>query len=111
MPEHCAVNFVKIPNICFFGGRKHIPCTCVTIRSSKACNVYCKQYRFKPDNTVLFWRRALGHAAFRSKMLARYGTVVTVPYKPANTNVKRLAHVVKEAVEGKTGLPLDSFCR
>ncbi|KAL3149746.1 hypothetical protein ABBQ38_013572 [Trebouxia sp. C0009 RCD-2024] len=55
--------------------------------------------------------RALGHAAFRSTMLARYGTVVTVPYKPANTNVKRLAHVVKEAVEAKTGLPLDSFRR
>ncbi|KAL3149785.1 hypothetical protein ABBQ38_013611 [Trebouxia sp. C0009 RCD-2024] len=53
--------------------------------------------------------RLLGHVAFRLKMLGRYGTVVTVPYKQGRSGVERMAGAIKAAVEAKTRLPLDSF--
>ncbi|KAL3149784.1 hypothetical protein ABBQ38_013610 [Trebouxia sp. C0009 RCD-2024] len=55
--------------------------------------------------------RLLGHVAFRLKMLGRYGTVVTVPYKQGRSSMESMAGAIKEAVEAKTGLPLDSFRR
>ena len=53
--------------------------------------------------------RVLGHVAFRNKMLARYGTFVTVRYNPNHSNVESMAGDIKAAVEAKTGLPLDAF--
>ena len=53
--------------------------------------------------------RVIGHVAFRAEMLARYGTVVTVPYKQGSSSVESMAGDIKAAVEAKTGLPLDSF--
>lgn len=61
------------------------------------------------SNTLHFWCRAVGHAAFRNKLLERYGTVVTIPYKSDNTTVKSMARDIKAAVQAMTGLPLDSF--
>ncbi|KAL3146607.1 hypothetical protein ABBQ32_000841 [Trebouxia sp. C0010 RCD-2024] len=55
--------------------------------------------------------RLLGRVAFRNKMLGRYGAVVTIPYKQGRSSVESMAGVIKAAVEGKTRLPLDSFCR
>ena len=49
--------------------------------------------------------------AFRAKMLARHGTVVDIPYSQASSSVESMAGDVKAAVEAKTGLLLDSFCR
>ena len=42
-------------------------------------------------------------------MLARYGTVVTVPYNQGSS-IESMAGDIKAAVEAKTGLPLGSFC-
>ena len=53
--------------------------------------------------------RLLGRAAFRHKMLARYGTVVIVIFKQGSSSVESMAGDIKAAVEAKTGLPLDSF--
>ncbi|KAL3149829.1 hypothetical protein ABBQ38_013650 [Trebouxia sp. C0009 RCD-2024] len=55
--------------------------------------------------------RVLGHVAFRNSMLARYGTVVTVPYSRGTSNAESMAGDIKALVEAKTGLPLDSFQR
>ena len=52
--------------------------------------------------------RLLGRAAFRHKMLARYGTVVTVPYNQGSS-IESMAGDIKAAVEAKTGLPLNAF--
>ena len=48
-------------------------------------------------------RRVIGHVAFRHKMLARYGTVVDVPYKQGSSSVESMAGDIKAAVEAKTG--------
>ena len=53
--------------------------------------------------------RVLGHVAFRNKMLERYGTVVIIPYNTGTSSVESMAVAIKAAVEGKTGLSLDSF--
>ena len=68
----------------------------------------------KPGLAVLvtilyFWCRVLGHVTFRNKMLARYGTLVAIPYSPGNSTAESMAGDIKAAVEVKTGLPLDSF--
>ena len=57
----------------------------------------------------MLWCSLLGHVAFRNQMLARYGTVVTIPYNPDMSNAEGMAGDIKAAVEAKTGLPLDSF--
>ena len=44
-------------------------------------------------------------------MLGVYGTVVTVPYHPNSSDSDRMAADIKTAVEAKTGLPLDAFCK
>ncbi|KAL3149780.1 hypothetical protein ABBQ38_013606 [Trebouxia sp. C0009 RCD-2024] len=55
--------------------------------------------------------RLLGRVAFRNKMLGRYGSVVTIPYKHGRGSVESMVGAIKAAVEAKTGLPLDSFRR
>ena len=51
----------------------------------------------------------MGHVAFRNQLLARYGTVVTIPYNPDSSTAENMADDIKAAVEARTGLPLDSF--
>ena len=53
--------------------------------------------------------RVLGPVAFRHQSLARYGTVVAVPFNPDDSTAASMADDIKAAVEAKTGLPLDSF--
>ena len=53
--------------------------------------------------------RVVGSATFRNQLLARYGTVVTIPYNPDSSTAESMAEDIRAAVEAKTGLPLDSF--
>ena len=55
------------------------------------------------------WCRVLGHVAFRNRLLARYGTVVAIPYNPGTSNVESMAVDIKAAVEAQAGLSLNSF--
>ena len=42
-------------------------------------------------------------------MLGRYGTVVTIPYRPGSGSEESMAGDIKAAVEAQTGLPISSF--
>ena len=53
--------------------------------------------------------RVSGSTAFRNQLLARYGTVLAIPYHPDISTAESMAGDIKAAVEAKTGLPLDSF--
>ena len=67
--------------------------------SMSSVGVYCCDLRC----------RILGPVAFRKCLLARYGSVVAVPYHPDNSTAESMAVDIQAAVEAKTGLHLDSF--